>query len=200
MFPAEEEAMSATHPVQHRVLADVLPAGVTREVSLVLGGAGLTGLAAQASVVTPLSPVPFTLQTLAVLLVGGVLGSTRGVASMILYVVAGAAGVPWFAHHSSGVEGATIGYLAGFVAAAWVVGFLAQRRGDRRVRSAVSVLLLGTAVVYALGVIGLIASLHVGPVEALRLGVVPFVLVDLVKVVVAGPLLPLAWRVLRRGA
>lgn len=88
-----------------RVLADLLPGALVRDVVLVAGGAALTGLSAQVSILTPLSPVPFTLQTMAVLVCGAALGSTRGIASMSLYLLVGMAGFPWFAAHSAGVGG-----------------------------------------------------------------------------------------------
>src|ERR1700761_6388942 len=100
---------------QRIVLADLVPGAYARDAVLVAAGAGLTGLAAQVSIHTSLSPVPFTLQTLAVLVVGAALGPGRGVAALLLYVVAGLAGVPWFAGHTAGFGGPSFGYLLGFV-------------------------------------------------------------------------------------
>ncbi|MER6415499.1 biotin transporter BioY [Streptomyces humidus] len=101
------------------VLADLVPgSSLLRDTLLVVGGAGLTGLCAQVSLHTPLSPVPFALQTLAVLLVGTALGTVRGAAAMLLYLAAGVAGVPWFAHHTHGLGGPGFGYVVGFVLAA----------------------------------------------------------------------------------
>src|ERR1700712_2124957 len=91
---------------QRIVLADLIPGALVRDAALVVGGAGLTGLAAQVSVHVPsITPVPFTLQTLAVLLTGAALGSVRGLLSMSLYLLAGGIGVPWFANHSHGFSG-----------------------------------------------------------------------------------------------
>ena len=82
------------------VLADLVPGAWVRDAVLVLAGAGLTGLAAQVSVtISAISPVPFTLQTLAVLVTGAALGSVRGLLSIGLYAIAGIAGVPWYADH-----------------------------------------------------------------------------------------------------
>lgn len=92
---------------RRRVLADLIPGSWARDAVLVGVGAGLTGLAAQVSVHTSLSPVPFTLQTLAVLVVGAALGSARGVLAMLLYLVAGGLGLPWFASQGHGWGGAT---------------------------------------------------------------------------------------------
>src|SRR5579875_1463535 len=95
------------------VLADLVPGSLARDAGLVLGGAALTGAAAQISVHVPsLTPVPFTLQTLAVLLTGAALGSVRGLLSMALYLVAGSLGVPWFANHAHGWAGnPSFGYV-----------------------------------------------------------------------------------------
>jgi len=125
------------------VLAYFVPGSTLLQDSLlVVGGAGLTGLCAQVSLHTPLSPVPFTLQTLAVLLVGTALGAVRGAAAMLLHLAAGAAGVPWFAHHTHGLGGTSY-RVALVVGARAVVGHVAglvplAQRGGRRVRSAAS--------------------------------------------------------------
>ena len=103
------------------VLADLLPRAATRlgaqarDLALVVGGAALTGLAAQLSVPVPGSPVPVTGQTFAALLVGTALGARRGAASLTLYLLAGAAGLPWFAAGSSGWTMPSLGYVIGFV-------------------------------------------------------------------------------------
>src|ERR1700754_181003 len=113
------------------VLADLVPGALARDAAAVVAGAGLTGLAAQVSVHTPLTPVPFTLQTAAVLLTGAALGSVRGLLSMLLYLLVGVAGVPWFENHTHGWGGPSFGYIIGFVVAAGVVGELARRGNDR---------------------------------------------------------------------
>ena len=132
---------------QRIVLADLIPGAWVRDAVLVVGGAGLTGLAAQVSVHIPsITPVPFTLQTLAVLLTGAALGSVRGVLSMSLYLLSGGVGVPWFANHSHGFGGASFGYIIGFVVAAGVVGELARRGNDRAVMSAIGLMAVGDAI------------------------------------------------------
>lgn len=93
------------------VLADLIPGTLARDLALVVGGAMFTGLAAQLSFPVPGSPVPVTGQTLAALLVGAAFGWQRGGAAMLLYLLAGAAGVPWFTEGSSGLAGASTGYI-----------------------------------------------------------------------------------------
>lgn len=186
----------AAHP-SRTVLADLVPGARIRDVALVVAGAGLTGAAAQVSIHTHWSPVPFTLQTLTVLLTGAALGSARGLASMLLYLLAGVAGVPWFAGHAAGWGGPSFGYLIGFVAAAAVVGALAERRVDRRVLTAIPLMLIGNVVIYAFGAVWLAHDLHVGASQAFHLGVRPFMASDAAKIVIASLTLPSAWRVAR---
>ena len=180
------------------VLADVFPGARAKDALLVVAGAGLTGLAAQVSITTPLSPVPFTLHTLAVLVTGAALGSVRGLLSMLLYLGAGAAGVPWYADQGSGFGGPSFGYVAGFVVAAVVVGALAERRADRHVASTVAMMVVGNLVIYAIGTTWLAADLGVSASEAVALGVRPFLATDALKIAVAALALPGAWKLVDR--
>lgn len=181
-----------------RVLGDLLPGDRARDVALVIGGAVFVGVAAQLSVTVPGTPVPVTGQTFAVLLTGAALGPGRGLLSMALYVVAGGLGVPWFAEAGSGWGGASFGYLVGFILAAAVVGRLAAGGGDRTPARTVATMVLGTVLIYALGVPWLMASLDFGLGAGLRLGVRPFLVGDALKVLVAAGLLPGVWRLVGR--
>jgi biotin transport system substrate-specific component len=189
--------MTAAAVHQRIVLADLVPGSLARDAVLVAAGAALTGLAAQVSIHTSLSPVPFTLQTLAVLVVGGALGSVRGLLSLLVYLAAGVAGVPWFSDHTHGWT-PSFGYVIGFVVAAALVGALAGRGADRHVLSTVAVLAAGTVVIYAIGTVWLAADLHLGAGTAFRLGVRPFLVTDAIKVAVAALAFPAAWRAVRR--
>jgi biotin transport system substrate-specific component len=181
-----------------RVLGDLLPGDRARDVALVIGGAVFVGVAAQLSVSVPGTPVPVTGQTFAVLLTGAALGPGRGLLSMALYVVAGGLGVPWFAEAGSGWGGASFGYLVGFILAAAVVGRLAAGGGDRTPARTVATMVLGTVLIYALGVPWLMASLDFGLGAGLRLGVRPFLVGDALKVLVAAGILPGVWRLVGR--
>ena len=174
----------------------VLPRKRAVTVALVVSFALLTAAAAQFKVSLPFTPVPITGQTFAVLLAGGVLGSRAGAASQVVYWIAGLA-FPFYAGGERGWEyatGATGGYLIGFVAAAWMVGYLAERGQDRTVSSAIPAFLAGTVVIYLFGVPWLASEINVSWQEAVELGAVPFVLGDLAKIVLAGVLLPGAWQ------
>jgi biotin transport system substrate-specific component len=179
------------------VLADLVPGALVRDAALVVGGAVLTGLAAQIVLPVPGSPVPITGQTFGALLVGASLGWRRGAASMLLYLAAGMAGVPWFQDGKSGWLGVTGGYLVGFAVAAVLVGLLASRGGDRTPLRTIGTMVLGNLVIYAIGVPWLMASTGFDLTAALDRGVVPFLIGDGIKILLAAGLLPGAWALSR---
>lgn len=185
--------MSMTAP-SVRVLGDVMPGGLVRDLTLVAGGAGLTGIAAQVAVPLPSTPIPLTLQTLAVLLVSASLGTARGLAAMLLYVAAGIAGVPWFTDAGSGFSSPSFGYIVGFLIAAPLVGRLAEGGATRRPVRTAAVMIIGNLAIYAVGVPWLMAIAQLDLGRAMVLGVVPFLTGDLIKIVVAAGALPSAWR------
>ncbi len=186
--------MSSITSLHPRTLGDVIPGGLARSVALVVGGALFVGLTAQVAVPLPFTPVPLSLQTFSVLLVGAVLGSRRGLASMLLYALAGVAGVPWFSQHHSGWAFASFGYVLGFVLAAWLVGRLAERGGDRTVLRTAGTMVLGNLAIYAVGVPGLMLFTGMPLGRALLAGVVPFLIGDALKIALAAGLLPAAWK------
>ena len=171
-----------------------------RAALLVVGGAALTAISAQIVWFAPWNPlVPYTFQTASVLLVGTVLGLRLGLASMLLYVAAGAAGLGVFADGSSGLAAdgalrASVGYLGGFVLAGALVGWLAERGWDRSPVSTIGLMVLGNLVIYAVGVPVLIAVTGLDLATALQVGALDFVPWDLIKIAAAAALLPLAWR------
>lgn len=186
-------------------LADLIPGtggvAIARDAALVVGGAAFTGLAAQISfTISSISPVPYTMQTFAVLLVGASYGWIRGALSMLLYLAAGLAGVGWFADGASGYDAAkvTMGYLVGFILAAALTGYLSSRGNDRKFLTSTAEMFLGTLVIYAIGVPVLMATLNVGLAQGLEFGLYPFVLTDTLKVLAAAGLFPLAWRLVER--
>ncbi|WP_019634587.1 biotin transporter BioY [Actinomadura atramentaria] len=192
--------MATAHaaPRRRTVLGDLLPGALTRDAALVLGSAVLVGVAAQISVPLPGTPVPVTGQTFAVLLAGAALGPVRAALGMLVYLLAGLAGVPWFTEGSSGAGVPTLGYVLGFVVAAAVVGRLARAGGDRTPLRTLGTMLLGTVIMYAAGVPYLAASLGVDLGKAVHLGLTPFLAGDGLKIVLAAALLPGAWRLAGR--
>ncbi|WP_406508617.1 biotin transporter BioY [Streptomyces sp. NBC_00212] len=191
---------SAAAPRTGSVLADLLPSSRTKDIALVVGGAALTGLAAQIAVPIPGSPVPVTGQTFAALLVGAGLGAGRGFLSLALYALVGMAGMPWFADGTSGAGGASFGYVLGMLLASTVVGALARRGADRSVPRTAGTMVLGSAIIYAVGVPYLAASTGMSLTAAVAAGLTPFLLGDALKAALAMGLLPAAWKLVgRRG-
>jgi biotin transport system substrate-specific component len=167
------------------------------EVALILGATLFIAAFAQLSI--PLQPVPITGQTFAVLLVGMALGSRRGALALAAYLAEGAMGLPVFAEAKSGVAtilGPTGGYLVGFVAAAWVVGYLAEKGWDRNFLKTFAAMAVGNAVIYALG-LGWLLRYFAGDVNAtLAAGMYPFLIGDAIKAAAAALLLPASWKLL----
>lgn len=199
-------ATGATRLAPRATLIDALSGGVTRSTLLsallVVAGAALTALAAQVAFVAPWTSVPYTLQTGSVLLVGTALGWRRGALSMALYVVVGAIGLPVYAQGDAGLArllGVTGGYLVGFVVAAAVVGWLAERGWDRSPLSTLGLMAAGTIVIYAIGVPVLALGLSLSLPDAINSGALVFAPWDALKALAAAGLLPLAWRVTDRA-
>lgn len=188
---------------QPRVLADVFASSWVRNLVLVVGGAAFVGLSAQIFFYLPWNPaVPVTLQTFAVILTAAALGSVRGVLSMLVYAIAGVAGVPWFAEASSGYAAPSFGYIVGFIVAALVVGRIAEHGATRSFLRSVGLMLLGSVIIYAIGATWLKFNLGLpwfGADSAWAYGVRDFIVGDVIKLLAAAGLLPLAWAGLRKA-
>lgn len=204
---------SIASPYPAAVLADVLVSPRARvariggDVALVTAGAALVALSA--TLVIPFWPVPLTMQTFAVLVVGTVLGPWRGAASLALYLLVGVAGLPVFAQgHSGSLLALTSGgFIVGFVLAAALVGWLARRAWDRRVLGTAASFLAGSVLIYAVGLPWLGFSLAgLGPqvwhdalgydsvaAATIGTGLLPFLIGDAVKCALAAIALPAAW-------
>jgi biotin transport system substrate-specific component len=165
-----------------------------------LGGSLLIALSAQLQVPLPFSPVPLTGQTFTVLLLAALYGPKRGPATIVTYLTLGAIGLPVFAGGTFGVArlvGPTAGYLVGFVAAAFVVGFLSERGWDRKAWTTAASMSIGNAIIYAAGVLWL--SKFVGWQAVLSTGVLPFLAGDALKIALATILLPAGWKLIGRS-
>jgi biotin transport system substrate-specific component len=157
-------------------------------------------LAACAQITVWTVPVPVTMQTFGVLVVGAVYGWRLGAATVAAYLVEGAIGLPFFAGLTGGLPilfGPTGGYLFGFVAAAAVVGRLAERGWDRNIPTMALAMLIGNVVLYVPGLLWL--STFFGWEKAIEYGLTPFILIDAVKLAASALLLPAAWQFMRRG-
>jgi biotin transport system substrate-specific component len=172
-----------------------------RNLALVIAGAILIYLTARITIPRPDSPVPYTLQNLGVLVVGGALGLRRGSLAALLYLALGVIGLPFFAEGKGGltvITGATGGYLVGFVLAAGAVGRLAELGWDRRLGGAIGATLIGTGLIYAVGVPWLAVSTGMSASHAIATGLEPFVVVDTAKLLAAAAVFPAAWWVVGR--
>jgi biotin transport system substrate-specific component len=179
----------------------------------VVGSFFVAGLA-QVSIHLSFTPVPITGQTLGVLLIGGAYGPGLGAATLALYLLWGVVGLPVFAPQTDGshltglhvltLASVTAGYLWGFVVASGVVGWLSRRGWDRSMRSSIGAMLLGSIVLYAVGLPWLHHALPAltGKPATWQLtfeqGLYPFVVGDTLKLLFAAGLLPAAWRLLGR--
>lgn len=196
--------------------------GLLADVALIAGFAAFTAVFAQIAIKLPFTPVPITGQTLAVLVTGGALGANRGAASLALYMLAGSVCIPVFApslgegtvfHFILPWEGscgfvwsiASGGYIVGFVAAAWIVGRLAERGWDRSWRVLLA-LLAGNVALYVPGLLWLgwwavdndwTSGAKIIP-DTLEWGLWPFIAGDLAKLYVASVALPGAWALAHR--
>jgi biotin transport system substrate-specific component len=195
--------LALTPVLRHRVLAEsTLPAALTHSGTTVVLGTALTALAAQISVPIPGSPVPVTGQTFAVLATAAALGPARGLAAQALYLILGAIGLPVFAHGAHGVQqvvGATGGYLLGFLLASLITGLGARRGADRTSLRALPLMVLASMAIYLTGATWLAVSTGMSASQAVAVGVVPFLLGDALKALLAAGLLPGAWRLLDRA-
>lgn len=181
----------------------VVSRSLVNDIALISSGAVLTAFAAQ--LVVPMWPVPITAQTFAVLLVGSVLGASRGAISLIAYFSLGAAGLPVFSAASSLSFGPTFGYLVGFIAAAAVVGWLSQRGWHKSAIGVIGSFAIANAVIYLFGIPWLafvLGELGIANdfLSVAAAGLIPFVVGDIIKMALAAAALPLAWKYLGNKA
>ena len=192
------------------VLANALigQESLIRKIAMVLGGSALIAVAAQISV--PMIPVPMTLQTLAILVVGLTFGSRLAAATLLTYLAEGAMGLPVFANGGAGLAymaGPTAGFLIGFVAMAWLAGFAAERGFARGIVGAAVVGIVATAVLYIPGVAWPMAVADIAGVSGKWVGssadaiwtywVSPFLIGDALKAVIAALVVTGGWAALK---
>ncbi len=165
----------------------------------VLAVVGSLLLTVSAKVQVPFWPVPMTMQTFAVLVIGMTYGPRLGVATVALYLAEGAMGLPVFAGAAAGpayMAGATGGYLAGFIVSAFVVGHLARRGWDRTLLSGLAAFVIGDALLFACGMVWL--SALAGVETAITAGLLPFLPGEVLKIALAATLMVAGWRAVGR--
>jgi biotin transport system substrate-specific component len=182
------------------ILPSRLTAGIYN-ITLVAGASLAIALSAQVYFPLPFSPVPVTGQTMTVLLVGALLGRKRGVLAVATYLILGTTGLPLFSAGGFGITrllGPTGGYLVGFLAAAYLTGWLAEAGWDRRIYTSVVAMIAGNVVIYVLGLARLAHFTDWDRV--LPLGLYPFIAGDVLKILLASTLLPAGWKLLGKPA
>lgn len=169
--------------------------------TFIVGGTLFIAALAQIAVPVPGSPVPVTGQTLAVYLIGTTYGTRLGFATFATYLLAGIAGAPVFAaatgavsHGIARLTGATGGYLIGMLVATFVLGALADRKADQKFKTSFPALTLGSAIVFAFGLIWLKTSLELSWAATISAGLTPFIFGELLKIAITATSLPLIWR------
>jgi biotin transport system substrate-specific component len=190
MNEASIPAVLSERVVRGRALTNLL---------LIFGASAVIAIAAQVAIPLPFTPVPLTLQPLAVLLAGVVLGSRRGSAAAALYLLEGLSGLPVFAQGHSGplwLVGPTAGYLYSYPLAAFIAGWFSERGWGNSIVRALCGMLIALAVIYLGGWSWL--AILAGPRAAFAMGIVPFVIADVVKVAIGAALLPYAQRLVVR--
>ena len=168
------------------------------DITLIIGGSLVIGLCAHVKVFLPFRPVPVTGQTFAVLMIGALLGARRGCLAVIAYIIEGAAGLPVFAVGAgpASLLGPTGGYLFGFIPAVYITGRLAEKGWDRRIGTTILAMVLGNLVIYTFGLFWLCCLTGFNTM-VLSMGLYPFIVGDLVKIVLAAILLPSGWKLLK---
>ena len=168
---------------------------------LVVSGVFALAILAQIAIPVPGSPVPVTGQTLGVLLIGTAYGSTLGVTTFALYLLAGIAGAPIFANNGFGIDrviGATGGYLIGMLVATYVVGQLARLRLDQKFLTALPSMLIGTVITFGFGLVWLQQYTGKDWAWTINAGLTPFIVGEVLKIAIAGTSLPIIWRLVNR--
>jgi biotin transport system substrate-specific component len=181
--------------------AALAPLDWTRSVSLVFAFSLLVALSAQ--IVIPVGPVPITAQTFTVLLTGALLGSRLGAMAIIVYLMEGTLGLPFFYGGSSGpahLLGPTGGYLIAFPAAAFITGAFAEHGWDKRVSTAVAAMALGSVVIMLSGWAWFALVTNTSLSTAFQITVLKFIPGDIIKIVLAAAVLPTGWKLLKRKA
>ena len=167
------------------------------QISLILTGTVFLALMAQISFPIPGSPVPFTGQTLGVLLLGTAYGASLGFSTMAFYLLMGILGAPIFAAGSNGFEkiaGATGGYLVGMLISTLVLGALAGRKWDQKIKTVIPTMIIGNTIVFTFGLIWLHQYTGESWAWTFEKGFTPFIFGELLKIAVASTALPFVWR------
>jgi biotin transport system substrate-specific component len=193
--------------VSPRVLVETVSLTWVRNAVAVLTGTAFISVLAQVSIPLPFTPVPLTGQTLAVLLTAGALGTWRSMSSSILYLGLAVAGLPVLAPQPDGThvigtqvfQMASFGYVVGFIVASFAVGKLSERGLSKSILGTTFTMLIGSVVIYTAGLINLKNVTGADWSQVFAWGLTPFLIGDLIKVVISANLLPATWKLVNRS-
>lgn len=186
--------MSIAQPQNITLIDKLVARTLLNNVILVIAGVAITTLSAQLSI--PALPVPFTFQTLAVLVIGSTYGAARGSITMAVYALVGALGLPVFADANSGFNvlfGYSGGFIIGFIFAAAVAGRLAELNWSSNALKALTSFVVSTVVIYGFGIPVLAMNAYASDILAATQGMLPYLIWDAAKAVIAAALIPGAW-------
>jgi biotin transporter BioY len=191
--------MLATATVADLLRPSQKSSAIIYNIILVIGGSLIIALSAHIKVLLPFSRIPVTAQTFTVLMTGALLGAKLGSLAVIAYLIEGIIGLPFFTSGGgfTALLGYTGGYLIGFIPAAYITGFLAQKGWDRKISTTILAMIFGNIVIYTFGLFWLVRL--VGISKSLSMGLYPFIAGDIFKILLATALLPTGWKLLNYG-
>jgi biotin transporter BioY len=186
--------LTLIHEILPRIESKFLT--LVRDVILILSFAVLTGVSAKLKI--EIGQVPITGQTLVVLLSGVLLGSKKGAISQISYLLGGLSGLPWFSRGGGMgyILSPTFGYIIGFAMSAYLVGILVEKGWNRNIITTILTMLIGSIAIYIPGLLWL--AKFVGLSKAAVIGLYPFILGDLLKIITAVSILSLSWKIIKK--
>jgi biotin transport system substrate-specific component len=176
---------------------------VASQISLILTGTVFLAVMAQIAFPIPGSPVPFTGQTLGVLLLGTAYGAGLGASTVAFYLLMGMAGAPIFSSGTSGIErivGPTGGYLVGMLISSLVLGALAGRKWDQKIKTVIPTMIIGNLIIFAIGLLWLNQYTGQSWLWTFEKGFTPFIFGEIIKIAIASTALPTVWKYVAKRA
>jgi biotin transport system substrate-specific component len=176
---------------------------VASQISLILTGTVFLAVMAQIAFPIPGSPVPFTGQTLGVLLLGTAYGAGLGASTVAFYLLMGMAGAPIFSSGTSGIErivGPTGGYLVGMFISSLVLGALAGRKWDQKIKTVIPTMIIGNLIIFAIGLLWLNQYTGQSWLWTFEKGFTPFIFGEIIKIAIASTALPAVWKYVAKRA
>ena len=177
--------------------AFIVRSTVASQISMILTGTVFLAVMAQISFPIPGSPVPFTGQTLGVLLLGTAYGAGLGFSTIAFYLLMGMAGAPIFSSGTSGIEriaGPTGGYLVGMLLSSLVLGALAGRKWDQKIKTVIPTMIIGNSIIFAIGLLWLHQYTGQTWLWTFEKGFTPFIFGEIIKIAIASTALPAVWK------